>query len=307
MPCYLPPSRSLAAVAALLALAFSLRAGRARPEAAPGRRARPHRRRRERRGHHAQRSRRARQARVRPAQAAGHAAAAARRARKAAPRPHDHRPRAAAVRQGNRVARGRRRARPGDRAHRRGEQDDARRSCGRRSRSDGVPFAKFREDIRNEIIMARLREREVDNRIVVTDGEIDNFIKTQQTQASGSDEYNLSHILVTVPENASPEQIQTRRARAEQALAAGEGRHRLPAGRRGVFRRARRAAGRRHGLARREPAADAVHGRAAEDAARRGDGAPAQRQRLSRPAAERTARRAARPVHRAVRPGRATS
>ena len=89
--------------------------------------------------------------------------------------------------------------------------------------NDAMPFAKFREDIRNEIIMARLREREVDNRIVVSDGEIDNFIKTQQTQSSGSDEYNLSHILVTVPENASPEQIQARRARAEQALAQVKG------------------------------------------------------------------------------------
>jgi peptidyl-prolyl cis-trans isomerase SurA len=84
---------------------------------------------------------------------------------------------------------------------------------------DGVPFTKFREDIRNEIVTVRLREREVDNRIIVTDGEIDNFIKTQQVQSGGADEYNLSHILVTVPENASPEQIQSRRTRAEQALA----------------------------------------------------------------------------------------
>jgi peptidyl-prolyl cis-trans isomerase SurA len=86
---------------------------------------------------------------------------------------------------------------------------------------DGVPFSKFREDIRTEIISVRLREREVDNRIVVTDGEIDNLIKTQQQvqQSGAADEYNLSHILVTVPESASPEQIQTRRIRAEQALA----------------------------------------------------------------------------------------
>jgi peptidyl-prolyl cis-trans isomerase SurA len=83
---------------------------------------------------------------------------------------------------------------------------------------DGIPFARFREDIRNEIIMARLREREVDNRIVVTEGEIDNFISTQQAQSERGDEFNLSHILVTVPENASPEQIQARRARVDQAL-----------------------------------------------------------------------------------------
>jgi peptidyl-prolyl cis-trans isomerase SurA len=83
---------------------------------------------------------------------------------------------------------------------------------------DGMPFAKFREDIRNQILLARLREREVDNRIVVTESEIDNFISTQQTQSERGAEYNLSHILITVPENAGPEQIQARRTRAEQAL-----------------------------------------------------------------------------------------
>lgn len=83
---------------------------------------------------------------------------------------------------------------------------------------DNVPFNRFREDIRDEILLSRLREREVENRIVVTDGEIDNFINTQQAQTGRGEEYNLSHILVTVPENAGPEQIQARRSRAEQAL-----------------------------------------------------------------------------------------
>jgi len=84
---------------------------------------------------------------------------------------------------------------------------------------DGVDFNRFREDIRDEITIARLREREVENRITVTEGEIDNFIRTQQGSATRGDEFNLSHILVTVPEKASPETIQARRARAEQALA----------------------------------------------------------------------------------------
>jgi peptidyl-prolyl cis-trans isomerase SurA len=83
---------------------------------------------------------------------------------------------------------------------------------------DGVPFSRFREDIRNEIVLARLREREVDNRILVAESEIDGFIGAQQAQPGRGDEYNLSHILVTVPENASPEQIDARRNRAEQAL-----------------------------------------------------------------------------------------
>ena len=83
---------------------------------------------------------------------------------------------------------------------------------------DGIPYEKFREDIRNEITLSRLREREVAQKIVITESEIDNFIQAQQTQVR-NDEYNISHILVTVPENATPEQLQTRRTRAEQALA----------------------------------------------------------------------------------------
>ena len=84
---------------------------------------------------------------------------------------------------------------------------------------DGVPFDKFREDIRSEITLARLREREVAQKIVITESEIDNFIQNQQAQPGRGDEFNVSHVLVSVPENASPEQLQARRARAEQALA----------------------------------------------------------------------------------------
>ena len=83
---------------------------------------------------------------------------------------------------------------------------------------DRIPFAKFREDIRNEIVLARLRQREVDNKIVVSESEIESFISAQQGREQRREEFNLSHILVTVPENAAPEQIQARRARAEQAL-----------------------------------------------------------------------------------------
>ncbi|HUL42471.1 MAG TPA: peptidylprolyl isomerase [Burkholderiales bacterium] len=82
---------------------------------------------------------------------------------------------------------------------------------------DGVNFNHFREEIRNEIIMTRLKERDVDNKIVVTDSEIANYLKSQAALGK-EDEYNLAHILVLVPEQASPEQIQAKRARAEQAL-----------------------------------------------------------------------------------------
>lgn len=83
---------------------------------------------------------------------------------------------------------------------------------------DGVDFGKFREDIRNEIIMARLREREVDNRVSVSDGEVDNYLNTRSAAAGSGGEFNLAHILVRVPEQASPEQLQKLKSRALMAL-----------------------------------------------------------------------------------------
>jgi peptidyl-prolyl cis-trans isomerase SurA len=84
--------------------------------------------------------------------------------------------------------------------------------------SDGVNFDRFRNEMRNEILIARLKEREVDSKILITDAEIDNYLKNQQNLGGKDDEYSLAHILVLVPEQASPEQIQAKRAAAEKAL-----------------------------------------------------------------------------------------
>lgn len=83
---------------------------------------------------------------------------------------------------------------------------------------DGVNFARFREEVRNEIVVSRLKEREVDSRIMITDAEIDGYLRNQTAQGGKDDEYNLAHILILVPEEAAPEQIQARRAVAERAL-----------------------------------------------------------------------------------------
>ena len=83
---------------------------------------------------------------------------------------------------------------------------------------DNVPYAKYREDIRNEITMQRVREREVDNRITVSDSEVDLYLATLKAQSGGEAEYRIAHILVIVPEQASTEQIDGRRRRAEEAL-----------------------------------------------------------------------------------------
>lgn len=82
---------------------------------------------------------------------------------------------------------------------------------------DGIQYRKFREDIRNEITLARLREREVDNRINITESEIDSFI-AMQAASNSSDEFEISHILVRAPEDTAPEDLKKLRAKAEEAL-----------------------------------------------------------------------------------------
>lgn len=82
---------------------------------------------------------------------------------------------------------------------------------------DGLSWAKFREDIRAEITIGRLREREVESKIVVSEGEIDNYLAT--AGAIGSEEFSLAHILLRVPEQARPEQLARLQARAEDLVA----------------------------------------------------------------------------------------
>ena len=83
---------------------------------------------------------------------------------------------------------------------------------------DGIPFDKFREEVRTEIILARLREREVDNKISVAESEIDNFIADHKEGKDQSAEYNVSHILIRLPEQARSEQIVQQRERADEAV-----------------------------------------------------------------------------------------
>jgi len=93
--------------------------------------------------------------------------------------------------------------------------DDFRKALDR----EGIPYAKYREDIRREITIQRLREREIDSKVFVSEAEVDQYLATVNVQAGGENEYQLAHILVRVPEQSSPEQIEQRRARAEEVLA----------------------------------------------------------------------------------------
>jgi len=82
--------------------------------------------------------------------------------------------------------------------------------------NDNIPWDGFRENIRREMLIARLREGAVESRVSVTDAEIDNFLKNNPDVASET-EYRVAHILLRAPEAASPEQLQALAAKAEQA------------------------------------------------------------------------------------------
>jgi peptidyl-prolyl cis-trans isomerase SurA len=89
----------------------------------------------------------------------------------------------------------------------------------RRMVADGMTVAQFREDLRNQLILTRLRERELESRAKVSDLEVDQFIREQQgTQDAAALELNLAHILVAVPESASAPQVAALQARAQRVL-----------------------------------------------------------------------------------------
>lgn len=89
---------------------------------------------------------------------------------------------------------------------------------------DGVTWERFREQIRSEILLTRLREREVDSQVVVTEAEIDNFIATNPEAFTGQ-EFMVAHILLRAPESPTQQDITRLTRRAEEVsakLAAGE-------------------------------------------------------------------------------------
>ena len=82
---------------------------------------------------------------------------------------------------------------------------------------DGVSFESFRADLRQQMLLQRLREREVDDRVQVSEGEIDLFMEENKVSAASAIEYNVAHILVRIPEQASPERLEQARTRAARA------------------------------------------------------------------------------------------
>lgn len=83
---------------------------------------------------------------------------------------------------------------------------------------DKIPYPAFREEIRQEMLLQRLREREVDNKIQISESEVDNYITADSSSKQNAQELDLAQILVRVPENATADQIAQRAKRAEEAM-----------------------------------------------------------------------------------------
>lgn len=85
--------------------------------------------------------------------------------------------------------------------------------------NDGILYYKFREDMRTEITISRLKEAEVNKRVNVSDGEVDNYLTTQENSKNGQEEeFSLSHILIRTPEESAPEDLDIAKAKVEEVL-----------------------------------------------------------------------------------------
>lgn len=82
---------------------------------------------------------------------------------------------------------------------------------------DGVSWSKFREDVRTDLMLTRLREIEVDSKVAVSDAEVANFIRNHPEALSGM-EYRVAHILLRIPENLNETKVKAFQARVEKVL-----------------------------------------------------------------------------------------
>ncbi|GAB1234928.1 peptidylprolyl isomerase [Ferrigenium sp. UT5] len=87
-----------------------------------------------------------------------------------------------------------------------------------RLEKDGIDFPRFREEIRGEILSVRLREREVDSKLFISDSDIEAYLENQAKQGKRGEQLQLAHILVVVPEQATAENLRGLQQRAQEAL-----------------------------------------------------------------------------------------
>ncbi|MEP1741566.1 MAG: peptidylprolyl isomerase [Kangiellaceae bacterium] len=89
--------------------------------------------------------------------------------------------------------------------------------------SDGTAWAIFREDIRNEVMIDRVQRGMVQRRIQVSEKEIDNIVQQLDREGESRTQYHLGHILLALPESATPEQLAAKREEARKIIEALRG------------------------------------------------------------------------------------
>ena len=87
-----------------------------------------------------------------------------------------------------------------------------------RLRTDGMDIARFRANLRDQVLLERVREREVVSRIRISDADVDRLLEERRAKSSGTAQINLAQILVTVPDGAGADVVAQRQALVTQAL-----------------------------------------------------------------------------------------
>jgi peptidyl-prolyl cis-trans isomerase SurA len=88
-----------------------------------------------------------------------------------------------------------------------------------RLRSEGIDYARFRSNVRDQIAIERIREREVQGRVRISDAEVQAWLAKKRNELKSQTSYDIAQILLRVPEGASAEVIAQQRTRAGQAQA----------------------------------------------------------------------------------------
>ena len=92
-----------------------------------------------------------------------------------------------------------------------------------RIQSEGIAVKDFRDDVRNQVLLARLREREIEPKLKVTDADIDAFIREQTGVRAGGMDLNMAMILVATPERANAAELARLQARADEVARRAKG------------------------------------------------------------------------------------
>jgi peptidyl-prolyl cis-trans isomerase SurA len=88
-----------------------------------------------------------------------------------------------------------------------------------RLQQEGLSYERFRSNLRDQLLVERVREREVQGRVRISDSDVENWLDTKRRELKGQTTLDIAQILVRVPDGASPSQVAERKARAEEALA----------------------------------------------------------------------------------------